>query len=968
MGEKKQSDLLQDNSDEFNPFYYVGIGASAGGLEAIEDFFKNMPSNSGLAFIVVQHLSPDYKSLMVELLSKHTDMPIYWAQAGIHVKRNSIYLIPPKKNLSIFHGKLLLTEQDHSKGINLPIDVFLRSLAEDQAEKSIAIILSGTGSDGTRGIQAVKESGGMVIAQKEESAKFDGMPRSAIATGLTDLILIPSEMPQHLMGYVKYPIIFKAELSDALITDEDNLTRIFALLREKHKIDFTYYKPSTMIRRIEHRMTINQINDIKDYVRYLARYPKEITILYKELLIGVTNFFRDPDAYKALEEVYLPQLFKQRTEHEIRLWIAGCSTGEEAYSFAILCQECMEKLDKYLDVKIFATDVDGDTILKAGTGVYPESIVADVPPNLLTKYFYRKDDNTFHISRNIREMVVFAKHNLIKDPPFTNISLVSCRNLLIYLQPILQKKVFEMFSFSLVSQGILFLGTSETVGDMVDYFEPMEHKWKIFRSRGKRHIATTSKGIISQFERGYKVNPLLGGGGRQQSNRLQEEDRILEKILQSVSEDYFSCIFLVNEQLELIYTFGSTNKFLKLPSGKISNDITKMVVKELVIPLSTGIQKIFKYHEQINYSNIRLKNDGSTSNITMKIKFVQDKKKQDFNALVLIEETVLSEEKNEPSVVTYNLGEDAEQHIQDLEQELQFSRENLQATIEELETSNEELQATNEELLASNEELQSTNEELQSANEELYTVNAEYQKKITELTDLNNDINNLLSSSDVATLFIGENLEIRKFTPRLTEIFKIIYHDVGRPFTHISHNLININILNIVSQVQKNTQVITVEAKSNEGRWFLIRAFPYYIAPQTFSGVILTFVDITERKISEEKISFQANLLECVQHAVIATNLEGYIIYWNSAAKKLYEWSDEETMGLNITDIITPIEEIEHTKEFIKHLQRGESWEGELQVQNKSGNLFIVNLKNSPIYDENNKLVGIVSVSEKKRE
>ncbi len=388
--------------------YIVGIGASAGGLEAIELFFSHMPADSGMAFVVIQHLSPDHKSLMVELLSKKTQMPVYRAEDGMMVEEDTVYLIPPKKNLTIFHSKLLLQEQDRFQGINLPIDLFLQSLAEDAEEKAIAIILSGTGSDGMRGSRKIKEAGGMIMVQTEESAKFDGMPRAAISTGLVDFILSPEEMPAQLLSFVKHPHTSREELSGNLLSDDDGLTRIFAVLRDKHKVDFTYYKPSTVIRRIGRRMTVNQLESVKEYVNYLTLYPNEVTQLYREILIGVTSFFRDVEAFKLLEEHFLPKLLKSAKKGEKRFWVAGCSTGEEAYSLAMLICECMEKLGISSKVKIFATDIDNDAIVKAGAGVYPESIAADLNAQLISKYFYRKDNN-LHVCRMIREMVVFAK-------------------------------------------------------------------------------------------------------------------------------------------------------------------------------------------------------------------------------------------------------------------------------------------------------------------------------------------------------------------------------------------------------------------------------------------------------------------------------------------------------------------------------------------------------------------------------
>ncbi|MBF0255860.1 MAG: PAS domain-containing protein, partial [Gammaproteobacteria bacterium] len=756
-----------------SPSHYVGIGASAGGLEAIDTFFKNMPPDSGCAFIVVQHLSPDHKSLMLELLSKRTEMPLSRATEGMLVESNHIYLIPPNHDLRIFHGKLLLNEQDRHGGINLPIDIFLTSLAEDQGDKAVAIILSGTGSDGTRGVRAIKEKVGMVMVQNEDSAAFDGMPRSAIATGLVDYILAPEDMPQQLVSYIKHPYANKADRSDALLNDEDSTNGIFALLREKSGLDFTYYKPSTMVRRIERRMSVNQILSLRDYLRYLERYPGEVETLYRDLLIGVTNFFRDPQVFKQLQEKWLPELIERTETGSLRMWVAGCSTGEEAYTLAILCHEVMLNLGKLLEIKIFATDVDREAIAIAGAGIYPESISADVPANYLAKYFHRREKD-FLIARHIREMVVFAQHNVIKDPPFTNIGLISCRNLLIYLQPVLQQRVMELFNFSLNAGGILLLGTSETTGEMGDYFEPLHHKWKLHRSRGRKRRDVLSE-QAANFDIGTRLSrPASMIMGQAYRQNLHEEERLLDRLLQGVSERYLPFTLVINERMDLLHMTGDASGYLRFPSGKMITDLSRLVRKDLAIPLATGVQKVLKKQEEVHYTNIHLHDaEGANRTVNMHIIPLPKTKAQDVLLGVFIEEVVVSDQSRPGSGLTYDVGKEAEQRINDLEQELQFTRENLQATVEELETSNEELQATNEELLASNEELQSTNEELQSVNEELYTVNAEHQSKIAELTEVNNDLDNLLGNIRVATLFLDQNLEIRRFTPEIAHFMRI---------------------------------------------------------------------------------------------------------------------------------------------------------------------------------------------------
>ena len=834
------------------PVMYVAIGASAGGLEAIESFFTAMPETSGLAFVVVQHLSPDYKSLMVELLSKKTRMPVCRAEEGMQVLPDTVYLIPPKKNLTIFNGKLLLIDQDHSRGINLPIDVFLRSLADDQGEKAIAIILSGTGSDGARGVRAVKEYGGMVMVQDEESAKFDGMPRAAVATGLVDFILPPDRMPAQLLAFVKHPYVVKAERSDTLLNDEDGLTKIFALLRERCKIDFTYYKPSTVTRRIERRMTVTQVDGIREYVNYLQNYPAEVLALYRELLIGVTSFFRDQAAFDWLSESVLPELLAGAGKREIRFWVAACSTGEEAYSLAILVRECLDKYKISCDVKIFATDIDKDAIHFAATGCYPESVAADIAPRLLAKYFFKKDD-AFQISRSIREMVVFAQHNLLKDPPFTNIDLISCRNILIYLQGVLQRKVLEFFNFSLNSGGILFLGSSETTGEMADYFEPIEAKLRIYRSRGRSRTITDATHLLSVTDTRYREMKGQFSHARR-ALRANEEERVLERFLNTAAGEYLPLTVIVNDQLEVLQIIGDAEGFFRLPPGKLVNDISRMAVKELAIPLTTGIQKVFRKQQEIRFSNIRMQNGGSVRLIDIRIKALPGKKDQDHLAAVFIDTVKQEEADSRAPVLSYDLSREAEERLRDLEQELQFTRENLQATIEELETSNEELQATNEELLASNEELQSTNEELQSTNEELFTVNTEYQSKVLELTELHNDVENLLNTSQIGTLLLDENLEIRRFSRKITEIFRMLDSDVGRPITHVSHFLLGVDPIQVVREVLVYGRQTEREVRSEDGTWYLMRVVPYTIGPRAFAGAVLTFVDISALRSAEHDL------------------------------------------------------------------------------------------------------------------
>jgi two-component system CheB/CheR fusion protein len=892
---------------EHNTFsYYVGIGASAGGLEAIELLFKNMPAETGMTFIIIQHLSPNHKSMMVDLLSRHTEMPVKQAEDGLITQPNHIYLIPPNHNLKIFKGALLVTEQSRGDGnLSLPIDIFFKSLAEDQEDKSVGIVLSGTGSDGVRGIQAIKEHHGMVMVQTTESSRFDGMPRNAIATGLVDYVVAPENMPEQLLRHANYPYDQILNNRDDASAPAEGMARVFELLRDKTTVDFSLYKPNTISRRIERRMMVNHIDKLSDYIRLLEKSPSELNTLYRELLIGVTNFFRDPEAFNALGEEYLPKLLSDPDKNEFRIWVTGCSTGEEAYSLAMLFQHTLENLKRNVSIKIFATDVDRETITKAGGGVFAESASADIPKDYIKKYLYRQD-NQVRVVKEIREMVIFAQHNLIKDPPFTNIDLISCRNLLIYLKPALQKRVMELFSFSLNSDGLLFLGSSETVGDMKDYLRPLSNKFKIYQSLGKRKPIGLFSGVDIINNDRHRKSSYQAPASRLESQynfRTHQEERLVERLLQGLSMDYLPLCLVVNSDSELLYVLGETEGFFKIPSGKIQNNVTKLAVDELSIPLSTGLQKVFGKSEEIIYSNVYL-SDHPKNPLRIRLKPLPQKKGQDALVAILIEENTATDQPvpSEKEIAEkYDAGKESQQRIYDLEQALQFNQENLQATVEELETSNEELQATNEELMASNEELQSTNEELQSVNEELYTVNAEYQDKIIELTEVNNDLENLYLSTGLAMVFLDENLDIRKYTPSLKNIFEVIDSDIGRPLSHISHRLVDVDPMGLIKDVIATHERIESEVETRDGNYYLMRVLPYLISEKVFSGVTLSFVEIDRlKKAQQDLINSELRneiALEVSHMGSWDWNLDTNELIWSKTIEPMFGFAPGEFSG-----------------------------------------------------------------------
>lgn len=966
---EKDKQILDVND---NPFYdlnfsVVAVGASAGGLEALEHLFTNMPTDTGLAYVVIQHLSPDYKSLMVELLSKYTKMNVIRVEDGMKVEPNSVYLIPPKKNMTLFHGKLYLTDQNMGHGLNLPIDIFFRSMAEDLGERSIGIVLSGTGSDGTLGIRAIKGAGGLVMVQDENTAKFDGMPRSAISTGLVDYILPPEEMGKQLVRFTKHPFVSKAEQQDNIkITNEDSFSKVLSLIRTRTGVDFTFYKPNTIVRRIERRISVNQVEDIDEYLNLLMQIPNEIDILYKELLIGVTKFFRDSEVFDNLKKRVIPKIMSRKRQNDIiRIWVVGCSTGEEAYSLAILFQEYMLKVGKNYDIKIFATDLDREAIEYASLGVYPESIAADISDDRL-KGCFKKNGNSYKVSDKIRQMVIFATHNIIKDPPFSKMDMISCRNLLIYLQPIMQKKVLSAFSFSINQSGYLVLGTSESVGEMTSYFSSYDNKNKLFYSNELKKPP-----VIDEFytppilkERPKKTNVFPAAVGKRQS----EED-IFGDAKKDLFDDYVPPTIIVNSNLELIHTFGEINDFIKLPSGKINLNVLHMANSDLSIAMSTAIHKSNKENSRIVYREVIIHDKDRTKCINLVVKpFQRDRKGQNFN-IIVFEECQIKNTELIPNE-KYDADSKVNQRMEDLEQELKYTKENLQATIEELETSNEELQATNEELIASNEELQSTNEELQSVNEELYTVNSEYQNKIEELTELYNDMNNWFKITSIGTIFLDLKLRVRKFTPGVSRFINLLESDIGRPIKHISYNFDYNHFLDNIDDVIRDLQPIEKELQSRNGDiWFLLKIQPYRTLENAVKGIVVTFIDITALKLYEKQIDREkALLIRILENSPIAKTMvdkNGNIIYANKKAEEILglsrealqqrQYNSPEFKGLNsqkkpMKNSEKPFQIVIDTKQSIYNAIE--------YVERPDGSLVKLLINGAPSFDENGEVDG----------
>lgn len=839
------SESANNNSIDFP---VVGIGASAGGLEALQDFFRKMPPDPGVAFVIVQHLSPDYKSLMDELLARYTKMAIHRVEDGMLVEENHIYLIPPRMNMTIFHGRLLLNEQAPGRGLNLPIDIFLRSLAKDQEKNAIGIILSGTGSDGTLGIRAIKEYGGITMVQDDLTAKFDGMPRSSISTGMVDFILHPEKLADELVNYVKHPLIRKTvQIEHQINKDENQLSKVIAILRDNKGVDFSNYKETTIIRRLEKRISINRFDKIDDYVRFLDNNQREISFLFNELLIGVTRFFRDEESYNKLSDEVLGNIFKQLGENEaLRVWVAGCSTGEEAYSLAILLKEYMQKNAMNTEVKIFATDIDANSLEYAGAGLYPDSIVSDISPERINKFFTRKGER-YQVNDSIRSMVIFARHNILQDPPFSKINLISCRNLLIYLNNQVQQKVLAMFYLSLVQNGYMFLGSSESLGNMSDGFTIIDNKARLYRQLGGfRPYMIDNLGIapLHKFKSEIRSSDTL-------FHRTKGRPFSLDGVFLEILGDYLPPSIIVDENFDVVHTLHQVGKYLSLPVGQASLNLIRMLPRELGVLVSSLLRRAEKSKQEVALEKVDFP-DLVDKSLTISCKKLSDKKTGEYYFLVsFIEKDKHSKSIPVRSVKKVNLNTQYQERIEELERDLQFKSENLQAAVEELETSNEELQSSNEELIASNEELQSTNEELQSVNEELYTVNSEHLKKIEELTEANSDMDNLLKNTNIGTLFLDRDLTIRKVNRIASELTNILGSDQGRPIQHLSFDHLYKGLIVEIQSVINTLKPINIEIQDKHKNWYLMRIIPYRTAENAVDGIIITFVDTTSLRKSE---------------------------------------------------------------------------------------------------------------------
>ena len=968
-------------------FPVVGIGASAGGLAAIEEFLAAMPSGEslGMAFVLVQHLDPDHKSMLLDLVKRYTHMEVAWAEDGMEVRPSCAYVMPPNKDMALVGGRLVLVDPEAPRGQRLPIDYFFRSLAADQRERAVCIVLSGTGSDGTLGLRAIKGEGGMAIAQSPDTAGYDGMPRSAIATGLVDYVLAPADMPEQLLGYVSRAFGRAPQPARATAPGgPDLLLEVLHLLRDRSGHDFTHYKTNTLRRRVERRMAVTRIERMEDYLALLRRDSLEVETLFRELLIGVTNFFRDAPAFEALAAEALPPLVAARAPGDpVRVWVPGCSTGEEAYSIAMLLLEQAGNVKRNVPTQVFATDIDAEAIERARVGVYPSSISADVSPERLARFFVQ-DGDTYRVAKTVRDCLVFAKQDVTKDPPFSRVDLISCRNLLIYMDGDLQQKLMPLFHYALNPDGYLFLGSSETVGDAADLFAPVDKKWKLFQRRGTvtpRQLLTTA----------MPLRAVAGDGRRPPLQEVPLRVRVRDLAERTLLDKHAPACVVINAEGDVLYIHGHTGRFLEPPPGEPSGSLLKMAREGLRLEITAGVRKALAQKETVRYERLRVRTDGGVALVNLIIEPMPGPDAVKGVMLVLFEDVPVTAD-----VVGATAAEpiaDREQRIADLDRELSAKEEYLRTTVEELETSNEELKSTNEEMQSSNEELQSTNEELetsreelQSVNEELVTVNSELQQKIEELSRANNDMNNMLAGTGIGTLFVDRQLLITRFTTAVTAIMNLIPTDVGRPLNDIAPRLKgDVDLVAAVTSVLDTLAPVEMQVESGGGRLYQMRVVPYRTLENVIEGAVLTFVDVTDRRQAEANLRhthalLQAALDQSPAGIAIADAPDGALRYVNDAGL-LIRGGDRETIvnGVGIDRYVASWQLLDldggplQTDEVpLAHAIRfGEAFSREFIVRRTEGDDRVVVGNAAPITDDAGEVVaGIVvfdDVTEERR-
>lgn len=954
-------------------FPIVGIGASAGGFEAISKLLKHLPKDTGMVFIFVQHLDPIYKSKLTDLLSPISAMPVSEIKNNTEVRPNHVYVIPPNTFMEIIGGVLKLSPRGKAPGQEMGIDHFFRSLAADQKDNAIGIILSGNGTDGTLGMQEIKAWGGMTFAQDEQEAKYAGMPHSAIANGHADFILPVEEIARALARNGMYRMVhpkaryqtLPGQATHIFSPQDSDLYKIFEILKTSTGVDFTYYKHSTIKRRLERRMIAHKLQTIDAYASYLKNNPLEIKSLYNDMLISVTSFFRDPQLYQYLKEKLFPRIvasFAQaplsgaQAKEAIRIWVPGCATGEEVYSLAICFLETLEKMKSYIPIQIFGTDINDDALGKARLGMYIENIKIDVSSSRLERYF-TKVNGHYQINKAIREMCVFARHNVLTDSPFSRLDLISCRNLLIYLEPVLQRKVIPIFHYSLKDNGYLILGPSESVGEYTDMFLIENKKYKLY---SKKFVITKARFSFHEA----KLPESIRKNNKPSATEAVYEQDIRKEADRIILQKYAPAGVMINAKFEIIQFRGHTSPFLEPAPGKASLSILKMARPGLFPELNAALQQAKKEGIAVNKKNLRIEQNGKSFIVTLDVIPIPNEINRDPSFLVLFEQVT---QYSEPAPQHLQAAKDSQ--ISRLKQELSASREYLQSTVEELETNNEKLQVANEEILSSNEELQSVNEELetskeelQSTNEELMTLNEELQNRNIEINQTNNDLNNLITSVNLPIVILDNNLCIRRYTPGAETVMSLISSDIGRPLKNIRPNILVEDLETLTIDVLHTGIVKELEVQDKKNHWYLMRILPYMIK-SLIKGIVMIFIDIDALKKSQEANAEYAAIIASSDDAIISKTLDGIIMTWNRAAEKMFGYTPEEAIGKHTT--LTVPEQLHNEEEMIiNKLRKGIHIDHYETVRlAKSGRKIDVSLSISPIKNKHGKITGAANIT-----
>ncbi len=923
-------------------FPVVGIGASAGGLEALKKLFAAMPPDSGLAFVLVPHLDPAHESLMAPLLARCTAMPVMEAQDGMRIEVDHVYVIPPNEYLGVSAGALYLTKPGILHGAYASLDLFLRSLAEDLQEYAICIILSGTGSSGALGLKAVKASDGAAFVQDPATAEFPQMPESAIATGLVDEVLPVERLPAALIEYERRLRTDEVHLTRAAEETSDALDQILALVADEAHIDLRGHRSKTLMRRIQRRMGLSRIDRLAEYVAYLREHRDEVARLAKDFLISVTQFFRDPEAFQVLESTVIPELLGRKSaDQPVRVWVPGCATGEEAYSIAMLFLEQLSALQKGCPLKIFASDIDQGAVAFARAGIYPPAISADVGPARLERFFTHAGERFYQVNKAVRESVVFTVHDLIGNSPFSRMDLISCRNLLIYLEPEVQGKLVTLFHFVLNEGGYLLLGPSETVGRDLDLFEPVSRKWRVYRRIG----SARSDRII------FPIGP--GAAQRLDVARLdrpQRHARVAESMQRALLEAYAPASVLIDRKGEVLHFFGPTLRFLDLPSGAPTQDVLALAREGLRSKLRVALQEVSRTRAPVTIPDARIKRNGSECLIRATVRPLTLPRNGEELLLVSFED--VDEASGPPQYGTQAVVE--ESLTRQLESELATTREELEGTIEEL-------QSTNEELQSANEELESSKEELQSLNEELTTANTQLQEKVGELERVNADMSNLLSSSDSPTVFLDTGLLIRWFTPASTKLFSLVQTDLGRPFTDIAMRVSDPNLMHDARQVLETFRPVEREVRGAQSEWWLRRILPCRTRNDQVEGVVIAFADVTGIKLAAERERRLATLLMDSNDAILVHDVDGKILAWNRGAERMYGYSAEEALQLSVAQLVPEALRVEELA-MLERLRQGQLLDSrETQRICKDGGIRTVWLTATALRDESGKVSSVAS-------